>query len=55
MKKTELRKLVAKYKEIKLKNKKSYDKRLQDELAEIEYRYYHETGRSLKLDLEEIT
>ena len=55
MKKTELRKLVAKYKETKLKNKKLHDKKLQDKLEEIEHRYYHETGRSLKLDLEEIT
>ena len=55
MKKAELRKLVAKYKEMKSKTKKSNDKKLQDKLEEIEHRYYHETGRSLKLNLEEIT
>ena len=50
MKKSELRKLVAKYKETKSKIKKSNDKKLQDKLDEIEHRYYHETGRSLKDD-----
>ena len=55
MKRRELRKLVAKYKETKLKIKKTNDAKLQKKLEEIEHRYYHETGRSLKLDLEEIT
>ena len=55
MKKAELRKLIARYKETKLKIKKSSDKKLLDKLEEIEQRYYHDTGRSLKLDLEEIT
>jgi len=55
MKKSELRKLVAEYKEIKLKSKKSKDKKLQEKLSQIEHRYYHETGRMLKSDLEEIT
>ena len=55
MKKSELRKLVAEYKEIKLKLKKSKDSKLQDKLGQIEHRYYHETGRMLKSDLKEIT
>ena len=55
MKKSELRKLVEEYKEIKLKSKKSKDKKLQEKLGQIEHRYYHETGRMLKSDLEEIT
>jgi len=55
MKKSELRKLVAEYKEVKLKSKKSKDKKLQEKLGQIEHRYYHETGRMLKSDLEEIT
>ena len=52
MKKSELRKLVAEYKEIKLKSK---DNKLQNKMAQIEHRYYHETGRMLKSDLKEIT
>ncbi len=55
MKKSELRKLIAEYKEIKLKSKKSKDKKLQEKLGQNEHRYYHETGRMLKSDLEEIT
>ena len=55
MKKSELRRLIAKYKEIKIKLKKSNEKILQEKLFEIEHRYFHETGRILKLDLEEIT
>ena len=55
MKKSDLRKLIAEYKEIKLKSKKSKDSKLQDKLGQIEHRYYHETGRILKSDLKEIT
>ncbi len=55
MKKSEFRRLITKYKEIKLKIKKSSDKKLQEKLCEIEHRYFHETGRVLKLDLEEVT
>jgi len=55
MKKSELRKLVAEYKKIKLKSEKSNDIKLQDKLGQIEHRYYHETGRILKSDLKEIT
>jgi hypothetical protein len=46
MKKSELRKLVAEYKEIKLK--KSPNKKLKEKLGEIEHRYFHETGRTLE-------
>lgn len=55
MKKSELRKLIANYKELKIKMKKSYNKKLDEKLKGIEHRYYHETGRQLKMDLEEIT
>ena len=55
MKNSELRKLVADYKEIKLKIKKSNNNKLKEKLGELEHRYYHETGRPLKSDLEEIT
>jgi CRISPR/Cas system CSM-associated protein Csm2 small subunit len=55
MKKSELRKLIAEYKKIELKSKKLKDKKLHEKLGQIEHRYYHETGRMLKSDLEEIT
>jgi len=55
MKKSELQKLIADYKKIELKSKKSKEKKLQEKLGQIEHRYYHETGRMLKSDLEEIT
>ena len=54
MKKTELRKLISQYKEIKQKQKKknrSDNLRLADTLKQIEHRYFHETGRTLKSDL----
>ena len=55
MKKSELRRLIAEYKKIELKLKKINDKKLQEKLGQIEHRYYHETSRILKSDLEEIT
>jgi len=55
MKKSELRRLVSEYREIKIKLSKSNDEKLIDKLKQIEHRYYHETGRTLKSDLEEIT
>lgn len=55
MKKSELGKLVSKYKETKIKLSKSNNEKLIDKLKLIEQRYYHETGRTLKSDLEEIT
>ena len=54
MKKTELRKLISQYKEIKQKQKKknrSDNLKLADTLKQIEHRYFHETGRTLKSDL----
>lgn len=53
MKKSELRELVAEYKEIIQKQKKKHSDsfKLISRLKEIEHRYFHETGRSLKLDL----
>lgn len=53
MKNTEIRKLISEYKEILIKqNKKNvYMFKLSSRLKEIEHRYYHETGRTLKSDL----
>ena len=54
MKKTELRKLISQYKEIKQKQKKkncSDNLKLADTLKQIEHKYFHETGRTLKSDL----
>ena len=55
MKNSELRKLVSQYKEIKEKQKKKHVDvfRLSGMLKEIEHRYFHETGRTLKSDLKE--
>ncbi|NJK77648.1 MAG: hypothetical protein HC944_00770 [Nanoarchaeota archaeon] len=55
MKKSEIRKLVAEYKEIKIKLKKIQNKRSLDKLKEIEHRYFHETGRIIQSDFQEIT
>jgi hypothetical protein len=56
MKNSELRKLVSEYKEIKNKEKKKHmdNLKLSEKLKEIEHRYFHETGRTLKSDLKEI-
>ena len=55
MKNSELRKLISQYKEIKNKQiKKHTDNfKLAHKLKEIEHRYFHETGRTLKSDLKE--
>lgn len=55
MKKSELRKLVLQYKEIIYKQKKKHVDvaKLSEKLKEIEHRYFHETGRTLKSDLKE--
>ena len=55
MKKSEIRKLVAEYNEIKLKSKKIQNKKTTERLEEIEHRYFHETGRTIQLDFKEIT
>ena len=55
MKKSELRKLVAEYKEIKIKLKKSQNEKLKEKLREIEHRYFHEIGKILESYIKEIT
>jgi len=55
MKKSEIRRLVAEYKEIKLKIKKVQNKKTSEKLEEIKHKYFHETGRTLQSDLKEIT
>lgn len=56
MKNSELQKLVSQYKEMINKQKKKYVNSIQlsKSLKEIEQRYFHETGRTLKSDLEKI-
>ena len=53
MKNSELKKLVSQYKEIINKQKKKHADitKLSEKLKEIEHRYFHETGRTLKSDL----
>jgi uncharacterized membrane protein (DUF106 family) len=53
MKKSEIRKLVAEYKEIKLK--KIQNKKTLEKLKEIEHRYFHETGRMIQSNFKEMT
>ena len=53
MKNSELNKLVSQYKEIKQKKKHVDNFRLTQILKELEHRYFHETGRTLKSDLKE--
>jgi len=55
MKNSELRKLVSQYKEIISKQRKKHADvaKLSEKLKEIEYRYFHETGRTLKSELKE--
>ena len=56
MKNSELKKLVSQYKEIKEKQKKKHadNFKLSNILKEIEHRYFHETGRTLKSDLQSV-
>ncbi len=55
MKNSDIRKLISQYKEtlIKQKKKNANSCSLSEKLKEIEHRYYHETGRTLKSDLKE--
>ena len=55
MKNSELRKLISQYKEIKEKQKKKHTDnfKLSERLKDIEHRYFHETGRTLKSDLKD--
>ena len=55
MKKSELRRLIARYQEVQIKMTNSQNIKLKKESEEIEHRYYHETGRNLKLDLKHNT
>jgi len=56
MKNSELKKLISQYKEIQIKQKKKHvdTLKLSEKLKEIEHKYFHETGRTLKSDLKEI-
>ena len=45
MKKSEIRRLVAEWRDLKRRSK---DHDLFDNLKEIEHRYYHETGKKLE-------
>ena len=49
MKKSELRELVVKWQDLKRRSK-NHD--LSEEIKMIEHRYYHETGRMLKDELD---
>jgi len=55
MKNSDIKKLISQYKEtiMKQKKKNADSFRLSEKLKEIEHRYYHETGRTLKSDLED--
>lgn len=55
MKNSDLKKLISQYKEIIIKQKKKNTDsfRLSEKLKEIEHRYYHETGRTLKSDFKD--
>ncbi len=55
MKKSEIRKMVTEYKEIKLKIKKVQNKKILEKLKKIEHKYFHETGRTIQSDFKEIT
>ena len=55
MKKIELQRLVTEYKETKIRFSKSNNIKLKEQLKQLEHRYHHETGKTIKLDLEEIT
>jgi replicative DNA helicase len=55
MNKSEIRKLIVEYKEIKLKIQKVQNKKSIEKLKEIEHKYFHETGRTLQSDFKEIT
>ncbi|HEY5735529.1 MAG TPA: hypothetical protein VIS47_03115 [Nitrosopumilus sp.] len=55
MKNSDIKKLISQYKDtiIRQKKKNADGFRLSEKLKEIEHRYYHETGRTLKSDLED--
>jgi len=49
MKKSEIRRLVAKWRALKQRSR-THD--LSEKLKEIEHRYYHETGKKLEEELD---
>ena len=55
MKKSEIRKLVAEYNEIKVNLRKTQNEKMTKKLKEIEQRYFHETGENINSDFKEIT
>ncbi|MCV0372911.1 MAG: hypothetical protein K5793_05080 [Nitrosarchaeum sp.] len=55
MKRAELRKLVAEYKEIKIKLNKSRNIKNIERLEEIKHKFYHETGETLESNLKKET
>ena len=55
MKKSDLRRLVAEYKKNKIKYTKTQNNKLKEKLKEIEYRYFHETGKPFVPNTKEIT
>ena len=56
MKNSEIKKLIAQYNEFRVKKKKKCADsfKIEELLKEIEHRYFHETGRTLKSDLKEL-
>ncbi len=54
MKKSELRRIVASYKELKIKFQKTPSNNLMKKLKEIEHRYFHETGRSIEWEFKQV-
>ena len=55
MRNSELKKLMSQYKEIINKQKKKHVDiaKLSEKLKDIEHRYFHETGKTLKSNLKE--
>lgn len=47
MKKSELRKLVSEYKMLKARLEKSKNAKIQEKMADLRYRYFHETGNDI--------
>ena len=56
MKNSEIKKLISQYNEFSAKKKKKHADsfRIKEMLKEIEHRYFHETGRTLKSDLKKL-
>ena len=56
MKNSDLKKLISQYFETKQKMKKKNANifKLSEQLKEIEHRFYHETGRTLKSELKDL-